>query len=56
MPPLDQRSRTILRAMKIDEARHAGQAEHAGARRLPTPIPSAMAIASKLMKTIAYRL
>ena len=42
--------------MKIDEARHADHAEHAGARRLPAPIPSVMALASKVMKTIAYRL
>ena len=37
-------------------ARHAEHAEQAGARRLPFPIPGAMALASKVMKTIAYRL
>jgi ubiquinone biosynthesis monooxygenase Coq7 len=42
--------------MKIDEARHADHAEHAGARKLPPPIPGVMALASKVMKTIAYRL
>ncbi|RBC74185.1 demethoxyubiquinone hydroxylase family protein, partial [Xanthomonas oryzae pv. oryzae] len=26
------------------------------ARQLPAPIPGAMALASKLMKTVAYRL
>ncbi|MFA4498777.1 2-polyprenyl-3-methyl-6-methoxy-1,4-benzoquinone monooxygenase, partial [Xanthomonas perforans] len=56
LPQNDQRSRAILRVMKIDEARHADQAEQAGARPLPAPIPSAMALASKLMKTVAYRL
>ena len=56
LPEIDQRSRAILRVMKIDEARHADQAEQAGARILPPPIPSAMALASKLMMTIAYRL
>lgn len=55
LPETDQRSRAILRVMKIDEARHADHAEQAGARILPPPIPSAMALASKLMKTIAYR-
>ncbi len=56
LPDIDQRSRAILRVMKIDEARHADQAEQAGARQLPAPIPGAMALASKLMKTVAYRL
>ncbi|HBK47710.1 MAG TPA: demethoxyubiquinone hydroxylase family protein [Xanthomonadaceae bacterium] len=56
LPAADQRSREILRVMKADEARHADHAEQAGARLLPPPIPSAMALASRLMKTIAYRL
>lgn len=56
LPAADLRSREILRVMKADEARHAEQAEQAGARILPPPIPAAMALASKLMKTIAYRL
>lgn len=56
LPAADQRSREILRVMKADEARHADHAEQAGARILPPPIPSAMALASKLMKAIAYRL
>ena len=55
-PPADQRSREILKVMKLDEARHAEHAEHAGARKLPQPIPAVMALASKAMKTIAYRL
>ncbi|MCL7715380.1 2-polyprenyl-3-methyl-6-methoxy-1,4-benzoquinone monooxygenase [Stenotrophomonas mori] len=56
LPAADQRSREILKVMKIDEARHAEHAEHAGARRLPQPIPAAMALASRFMKAIAYRL
>ncbi len=56
LPPADARSRDILRQMKIDEARHAEHAELAGARVLPWPVPSLMAGASKLMKTVAYRL
>lgn len=56
LPEADLRSRDILRVMKADEARHADHAEQAGARRLPQPIPTLMAAASKLMKTIAYRL
>jgi len=56
LPPADQRSREILKVMKIDEARHADHAEHAGARKLPFPIPGVMALASKAMKSIAYRM
>ncbi|KQZ56387.1 MULTISPECIES: 2-polyprenyl-3-methyl-6-methoxy-1,4-benzoquinone monooxygenase [unclassified Lysobacter] len=56
LPQADARSRAILRTMKEDEARHAANAEAAGARLLPPPMPSLMAAASKLMKTVAYRL
>ena len=56
LPPEDLRSREILRVMKADEARHADHAEQAGARVLPPPIPTAMALASRLMKAVAYRL
>ena len=56
LPAEDLRSRAILEVMKEDEARHADHAEQAGARVLPFPIPSVMALASKLMKTVAYRL
>ena len=56
LPPADLRSRAILQVMKADEARHADNAEQAGARVLPPPIPMLMAAASKLMKTVAYRL
>jgi len=56
LPGADLRSRAILTTMKADEARHADSAEAAGARTLPQPIPAFMAAASKLMKTVAYRL
>jgi len=56
LPPSDSRSRAILEVMKADEARHADNAEAAGARVLPFPIPSVMAMASKVMKAVAYRL
>ncbi|MEO6264365.1 MAG: 2-polyprenyl-3-methyl-6-methoxy-1,4-benzoquinone monooxygenase [Luteimonas sp.] len=55
LPEADARSRAILTTMKADEARHAEHAEAQGARVLPQPIPTLMAVASKLMKTIAYR-
>lgn len=55
LPPADVRSRAILTVMKDDEARHAEHAESSGARILPQPLPTLMAAASKLMKTVAYR-
>lgn len=55
LPEGDRRSRTILRVMKDDEARHAENAEQAGARELPAPIPDIMALAARAMKAIAYR-
>lgn len=56
LPAADARSRAILEVMKDDEVRHADHAQAAGARRLPPPIPTLMATASKLMKAVAYRL
>ena len=56
LPAGDERSRAILRTMKADEARHADKAEQAGARVLPPPIPRLMALSSRLMKLVAYRL
>ncbi|GGA84412.1 2-nonaprenyl-3-methyl-6-methoxy-1,4-benzoquinol hydroxylase [Arenimonas soli] len=55
LPTGDERSRAILRTMKADEARHADDAEQAGARVLPQPIPRLMALTSRLMKAVAYR-
>jgi ubiquinone biosynthesis monooxygenase Coq7 len=56
LPEADLRSRAILETMKADEARHAANAEAAGARVLPQPIPRVMALASGIMKAIAYRI
>lgn len=56
LPAADARSRAILEVMKADEARHADHAEAAGARVLPPPVPSLMAAASRLMKSVAYRI
>ena len=55
LPPADARSRAILQVMKEDEARHADDARSRGARRLPPPVPTLMALASRVMKTVAYR-
>ena len=56
LPAADARSRAILQVMKADEARHADNAQAQGARTLPPPVPTLMAMASNLMKTIAYRI
>ncbi|MCX7556199.1 2-polyprenyl-3-methyl-6-methoxy-1,4-benzoquinone monooxygenase [Xanthomonadaceae bacterium JHOS43] len=56
LPPQDARSRAILALMKDDEVRHADNAQAAGARVLPEPIPSAMRLMSRVMKTVAYRI
>jgi ubiquinone biosynthesis monooxygenase Coq7 len=56
LPAADARSRAILEVMKVDEARHADDARAQGARVLPPPVPTLMAMASDLMKTIAYRI
>jgi ubiquinone biosynthesis monooxygenase Coq7 len=55
LPPGDERSRAIVRRMKEDEARHADQAMAAGAHALPAPLPGLMRLASRVMKTVAYR-
>jgi ubiquinone biosynthesis monooxygenase Coq7 len=56
LPAEDLRSRAIVETMKTDEARHADHAEAAGARRLPQPIPTMMALSSAIMKAVAYRI
>lgn len=56
LPTGDERSRAIVRRMKDDEARHADLAMAAGAQALPAPVPSLMRVASRIMKTIAYRI
>ena len=55
LPPSDLRSRAILEAMQIDEARHADNALARGGQKLPSPIPTLMRSASAVMKAIAYR-
>ena len=54
LPVADQRSRAIVAAMKEDEARHAEQADAAGAARLPAPVRWLMRGAAKIMTTTAH--
>jgi ubiquinone biosynthesis monooxygenase Coq7 len=56
LPTDDAKSRAIVRVMKEDEARHASNALAAGAEILPDPVPALMRFASKVMKTVAYRI
>lgn len=56
LPEDDQRSRRILAQMQADEVRHAEEAEAAGGMPLPRPLPGLMTLASKVMKTVAYRI
>jgi ubiquinone biosynthesis monooxygenase Coq7 len=41
--------------MKADEARHAAEAQTAGARELPAPVKTLMRAAAKLMTVVAHR-
>ncbi|WP_047198232.1 2-polyprenyl-3-methyl-6-methoxy-1,4-benzoquinone monooxygenase [Caldimonas brevitalea] len=54
LPAQDQASRAIVEHMKQDEARHATQAEEAGAMRLPWPVRMTMRAAAKVMTTTAH--
>lgn len=55
LPEDDARSRRIVSAMQEDEARHGRNAQDAGARELPEPVPRLMALAAAVMKWAAYR-
>ncbi len=54
LPAGDHASRAIVAQMKDDEARHAAQAQGAGAQELPAPVKSLMAAAGKVMTTTAH--
>jgi len=54
LPEQDQRDRSILEQMKIDEAQHATTALGAGAAELPAPAKALMAMTSKVMTQTAY--
>lgn len=56
LPQDDSASRAIVLQMKEDEARHASQAEAAGAATLPLPVRLMMRAAAKVMTTTAHYL
>lgn len=56
LPRGDQRSRAVMRQMRIDEAHHAQLALEAGAMRFPTPVKAGMALVANAMATSVYRI
>ena len=52
----DNKSRAILEQMIEDESQHATAALDAGGANLPTPLKKFMALTSKVMTKMAYRL
>lgn len=56
LPANDHASRAIVAQMKDDEARHALDAQLAGAAELPPVVKRLMTAAAKVMTTVAHRL
>jgi 3-demethoxyubiquinol 3-hydroxylase len=56
LPAEDRRTRSVVEAMRADEARHRNTAIQLGAAELPSAVKLAMRFASKVMTTVAYRL
>ncbi len=56
LPAGDSASRAIVDQMRADEARHADDAQAAGAAEVPAPVRWAMRAAAKIMTTTAHRL
>lgn len=54
LPGRDQKSRAILYQMRIDEGRHASNAEQHGAHPLPRPVRLLMALSSKVMTKTTF--
>ena len=56
LPAADLASRAVVAQMQQDEARHAQDAQHAGAAELPAPIKAVMRASAKLMTTTAHHI
>jgi len=54
LPERDTRSRAVVEAMRVDEARHANTAEREGGGELPLPVRLAMRVGSKIMTGTVY--
>lgn len=56
LPEGDEKSRAILKQMKVDEGEHRTSALEAGGTELPEPVKKLMALVSRVMTTTAYRI
>ena len=56
LPVEDEASRRIVARMQADEARHAEEAEAAGAVPLPSPLPQLMRLAARVMTRTAHHI
>lgn len=56
LPEGDHDSRAIVAQMKDDEARHAQDAQNAGAANMPAPVKALMQASARLMTTVAHRI
>jgi ubiquinone biosynthesis monooxygenase Coq7 len=54
LPDNDSASRAVVAQMKDDEARHAQEAEHAGAAAMPAPVRLLMRAAARVMTGTAH--
>ena len=55
LTPEDRRTRSVVEAMRIDEAKHRDTAVALGAAELPAPAKLAMRALSRVMTAVAYR-
>ena len=56
LPAEDEASRRIVARMQADEARHAEDAQAAGAVPLPSPLPQLMRLAARVMTRTAHHI
>jgi ubiquinone biosynthesis monooxygenase Coq7 len=56
LPAGDTASRAVVAQMMLDEARHADQAQGAGAKDLPPPAKALMRMAARVMTTVAHHI
>ncbi len=56
LPEADHASRAIVAQMKLEEARHADEAQAAGALPLPAPVQQLMRLAARVMTRTAHHI
>jgi ubiquinone biosynthesis monooxygenase Coq7 len=56
LAPQDRKTRAVVEAMRVDEARHRQTAVELGAAELPRAVQAAMHLASRVMTTVSYRI